>query len=261
MDMKKCSSCGKEIPQESKFCPYCMERINEPTVVSVPEDKKSNKKIVAIIILLFIIVLTIIAIFVHGKISKSDEYVDNGISTEETSGFNGVDSSNDDTTSLNEIVNPNFDGNNINRPSQENVGSTEDVKTTNSGSDSTSTTGVVINTTTTQCIHNWITQTKIVHHDEVGHYETVQKQRQITQYKCPVCYKKIAGLSEYYSHFDNTHKPSYSGDPVSMLRNQYTTETGYEYYNVQEWVVDREAYDETVVTGYKCKICGIEKSS
>ena len=109
--------------------------------------------------------------------------------------------------------------------------------------------------------HDWIELSTVVYHEEEGHYGMVEKQRPVTMYKCPVCYKKYASLNEYYSHFDSTHKPSYSGDPVGAFRNQYTTVTGYEYYEVEEWIVDREAYEETVVTGYKCKTCGKEKSS
>lgn len=258
MDVNKCPSCGKDLPLESKFCPYCMERLKEPEVVFIPE-KKRDKKIIVIIVLAFIIILTTLLVVFVGF--KNDDLTNNDISTEDINTVNDVDIKESDTIDKYDDSVTTGDNTESDNQITDDFVVDDEIKTTSSNVSSTTTTNSTNKVTTTQCVHNWIKQTKIVHHEEEGHYETVQKQRQVTQYKCPVCYKKFASLSEYYSHFDNTHKPSYSGDPISMLRNQYTTETGYEYYNVQEWVVDKKAYDETVVTGYKCKICGEEKSS
>ena len=87
----------------------------------------------------------------------------------------------------------------------------------------------------------------------------MQKSTKVTKYKCPICYNKFASLDEYYNHFDNAHKPSYSGDPITILRSQYTTVKDNEYYYEKEWVVDKEAYDEIVITGYVCGVCGASK--
>lgn len=104
--------------------------------------------------------------------------------------------------------------------------------------------------------HTWAPVTETVHHDEVGHYETVEHQQSVTKYKCPVCYEKFASLDVYYAHFDSVHTPSYSGDPIRALRNQYTTTNETETYTTNEWVVDKAAYDETVIVGYTCSVCG-----
>ena len=107
--------------------------------------------------------------------------------------------------------------------------------------------------------HIWYALTTTVHHDAVGHYEDVKKSKPVTKYKCPLCYKNYDSLDEYYNHFDSVHTPYYEGDPVFVFRKEYTTVTEYEPYTVQEWVVDQKAYDETVITGYKCSVCGNEK--
>ena len=263
MDLKKCPSCGKELPLESKFCPYCMELMGEPVAVSVPADKKVNKKLVAIVILIFVILLIcVIMFFAHYNKEEKDNNTDNGVLTEEANDVIDVDSMGNNITDENNVDVTSDVNANSNEPKTESGVTKEESKITSTYSSSTSTTKwekETINNVVTQCAHNWVNQTKIVQHEEVGHYETVQKQRPITQYKCPVCYKKYESVNEYYNHFDSTHKPGYSGDPIGALRNHYTTVTEYEYYDVQEWIVDREAYEETVVTGYKCKICGKEK--
>lgn len=101
--------------------------------------------------------------------------------------------------------------------------------------------------------HNWVAVTQTVHHDEVGHYETVQDAKKITKYQCAVCYSRFDSLNRYYSHFDNEH--SYDSN-LALFRDRYETVDDWEYYDTQKWVVDQEAYDETVITGYKCSVCG-----
>lgn len=281
MGVKKCPSCGKELPLESRFCPYCMEQINEPVAVSVPESKrKLNKEakiiIAVILILLSILVVAIIIFFSHYNKTESNATIDDNETTESTdsvelSGENNIiipdisDKTEDEITEKNnsDYKEPTTGKNDFqkeesttNKKTPEKEEDTKSSTTKETTSSTTTTTNAV-----TECNHNWIAITKVVHHDEEGHYGMVEKQRPVTMYKCPVCYKKYASLNEYYSHFDSSHRPSYSGDPVGAFRNQYTTVTEYEYYEVEEWIVDREAYEETVVTGYKCSICGKEKSS
>lgn len=65
--------------------------------------------------------------------------------------------------------------------------------------------------------------------------------------------------NDYFTHFDNSHKPRYQGDHISIFRDRYSIITDYEYYTTKEWVVDKAPYDEVVVTGYKCSVCGQTK--
>ena len=274
-ELNCCPSCGKELPLESRFCPYCMEQINEPVAVSVPESKrklnKEAKIIIAVIIVLSLVLGVAIAVFLsqNNKTSNSGT-VDNEDTTETT---DSVEPSGEESVSENDEIIVDFNDDiyitddeqttdketkaeiNETEPSTDNNVTKEDVTKPTQKEETT--------TEADPCAygHKWIELTKVIYHEEEGHYGMVEKQRPVTMYKCPVCYKKYASLDEYYSHFDSSHRPSYSGDPVGAFRNQYTTITEYEYYEVEEWIVDREAYEETVVTGYKCSICGKEKSN
>lgn len=105
--------------------------------------------------------------------------------------------------------------------------------------------------------HSWIEITNTVHHDEIGHYETVQDAREVNKYQCAVCYSRFDSIEQYYTHFDETH--SYDELLVGIYRDRYETVTDWEYYEKQEWVVDQEAYDEIIVTGYQCSVCGTMK--
>lgn len=105
--------------------------------------------------------------------------------------------------------------------------------------------------------HNWKAVTKTVHHDEVGHYGTVHTSKKVVKYKCAICYNRFDSLNQYYSHFDESH-----GSDKSLtlaFRERYEKVDDWEYYDKREWIVDQEAFDETVITGYKCSICGKTK--
>ena len=99
--------------------------------------------------------------------------------------------------------------------------------------------------------HNWEEIKSTIHHEQEGHYESVKVKDGYTWYRCPVCYNEFTPLDSYYSHFDSNH----SNPP--MLRDSYTKGTVYDEYE-DRWVVDKEAYDETVTT-YKCSRCGATK--
>lgn len=54
---------------------------------------------------------------------------------------------------------------------------------------------------------------------------------------------------------------NHSNKPDFELILQRTPETREKWEAVYEtqWIVDCPAYDETVVTGYRCSLCGKEK--
>lgn len=52
-----CRQCGAILPDESSFCPYCMDKFDNKA-----KTKKSNKTAVTIIIILSLLVLTAIII-------------------------------------------------------------------------------------------------------------------------------------------------------------------------------------------------------
>ena len=104
--------------------------------------------------------------------------------------------------------------------------------------------------------HDWVAITQAVHHDATGHYETVTDAKKVNKYKCPLCNKKYDSIEEYYLHFDSVHENDFLSE---FWRERYETVEAREYYDTQQWVVDSEAYDETVITGYRCSICGQTK--
>ncbi|MBR4450760.1 MAG: zinc ribbon domain-containing protein [Clostridia bacterium] len=68
-----CRQCGTVLPDESHFCPYCMDKFDNKT-----ETKKSNKTIATIIIILLLLVLTAIII----KLFRSGENNNQSISSQ-----------------------------------------------------------------------------------------------------------------------------------------------------------------------------------
>lgn len=281
MDVVKCPHCGKELPGEAKFCPYCMQRLDEPVAVQLPREK--NKPNIKAILISAAAVVAVISLalstvfYFRNKVGvnkpESNTVGKTDSETNETS--NSDVAHNDDSNLANGFINGQNEnaasspdnsggGSSVNGNVPVNTGSTATTEG-NSREPDTTKTGSENNTAGTTannpCAggHTWVAVTETVHHDEVGHYETVEHQRTVTKYKCPVCYKKFASLDLYYAHFDSVHTPSYDGDPIRALRNQYTTSNEIENYTTNEWVVDTAAYDETVVTGYKCSICGKTK--
>ncbi len=107
--------------------------------------------------------------------------------------------------------------------------------------------------------HTWEKITETVHHEEEGHYDWVVVKEAYQWYKCPVCGKKFEkegadNSQDYYQHFDSTHTDIHE----SFLRDSYNCGTVDEKQE-KKWVVDQEAYDETVVVGYKCEVCEKKK--
>lgn len=89
---------------------------------------------------------------------------------------------------------------------------------------------------------------------------TVVDAKKVTKYRCPLCGNgsdnEYSSLDAYYKHFDAKH-----GDDSlsSTFRDSYEEVERWEEYETKEWIVDSEAYDETVITGYKCSVCGAKK--
>lgn len=178
---------------------------------------------------------------------------------------NQTDDNNNSSSYGQENGNSNVDGNVGSNSSGNGSTNTGDNENSNTGGNGNTNTGDNENTNTGNnaevdpCAngHSWIEITNTVHHDEIGHYETVQDAREVIKYQCSVCYSRFDSIEQYYSHFDETH--SYDDLLVDIYRDRYETVTDWEYYEKQEWVVDQEAYDEIVVTGYQCSVCDTMK--
>lgn len=85
MDTKYCRNCGKELPVESAFCPYCMTKLID---VKTGEEIKVKKKLVFLIsvIALFVFVIAgiILILFLMPNISKNNNSQTSSISSSNT---------------------------------------------------------------------------------------------------------------------------------------------------------------------------------
>lgn len=116
--------------------------------------------------------------------------------------------------------------------------------------------------------HNWVAQTKTVHHDaqyKTVHHDAVTHQvwhDAVTEehYICNQCGADIT--SDPWGHIDNSlmnggNCGSYHSIYVTVKQGYYETVTDQAAYDEQ--VQTSAAWDETVTTGYKCSGCGATK--
>ena len=116
--------------------------------------------------------------------------------------------------------------------------------------------------------HNWVAQTKTIHHDaqyKTVHHDAVTHQvwhDAVTEehYICNQCGADIT--SDPWGHLDNSlmnggNCGSYHSTYVTVKQGYYETVTDQAAYDEQVQV--RDAWDETVTTGYKCSSCGATK--
>lgn len=74
MDKKMfCKNCGKELPAESQFCPYCMTKFNEEKKIepAQPTAKKAGKKLPIIIVAAVVVVAIVIAAIAVPKLKNN----------------------------------------------------------------------------------------------------------------------------------------------------------------------------------------------
>ena len=107
--------------------------------------------------------------------------------------------------------------------------------------------------------HNWVAQTKTVHHDAVTHqvwHDPVTEEH----YICNQCGADIT--SDPWGHINNSlmnggNCGSYHSTYVTVKQGYYETVTDKAAWDEQ--VLVSKAWDETVTTGYKCSSCGATK--
>ena len=108
--------------------------------------------------------------------------------------------------------------------------------------------------------HSWVAVHEMVHHDEVGHYETVTVQEAYDEkvyarkQVCNACGAYFDTTDAVGEHilWDHDGRGSYSSKKVVVdtIHHEAVTE--------QRYVVDQPAYDEQVLVEYKCS-CGETK--
>jgi hypothetical protein len=118
-----------------------------------------------------------------------------------------------------------------------------------------------------KCSHKWVEQYKTVHHDAVTHVETVIDSYAYDEpvYEShPIC--NGCGMDFYAAGYsiddimDHLEVHDAQGEYYSYGSKKVIV--GYiphEEVSHEETVVDEEAWDEEVLTGYKCSKCGATK--
>ena len=128
-------------------------------------------------------------------------------------------------------------------------------------------------------IHDWVEQTKTVHHDETGHYEEVMTGKRtvvdeeaydepVYEIKCvcSACGYEADSTDEIGDHMDSHYDPELGYIDASYSVREVVTDVIHhpevsheEPVYEEQWIIDSEAWDETVVTGYRCSTCGAVK--
>lgn len=111
--------------------------------------------------------------------------------------------------------------------------------------------------------HNWEKVTAVVHHDAVTHTEQVLvrdawTEPGVTNWMCQGCEQLFSTEDAIEQHQQTAMMQgdySHTGSSTITIKAPVYHPAEYE----TRTVVDKEAYDETVVTGYKCTICGATK--
>ena len=147
---------------------------------------------------------------------------------------------------------------------------TNQTSTTNSNkNDTTSNSNSNTNTNKSEHTHSWVEVYKDVYHAEEGHYENVIVKEAWTEsvpvYEeqarsiCNTCGEDITGSEgdHMYQHMIRGENGSYRVEykQVQTGTNTIKHDAVYE----QKWVVDKQAWTEKVLSGYKCNSCGATK--
>ena len=178
---------------------------------------------------------------------KDDDKKDNTSTSSKPSSDGSSTNDGNNTTSKPNNNGSSSSSNEISKPS--NSGSSNSSSSSNSNKKPTSPTHT----------HNWTAVTKTIHHKEQGHYETVTVSEAWDEpvYEARticICGADITGNTSEHGmqHLLNGENYAYSVQDIQVGTIHHPAKTE------KKWVIDSEAYDETITTGYKCS-CGATK--
>lgn len=143
-----------------------------------------------------------------------------------------------------------------------NTNSSKDESNSNSNESNTgnnSNSGNTNNNSKPEHSHSWQAVTTTVHHDEIGHYETqiVQEAYDEPIYEKGYCICNKCGYYTKDADLMAIHVLESCGGGWKIGSVQVGTKH-HDAVTKQVWIVDKAAWDETVITGYKCS-CGATK--
>lgn len=182
-----------------------------------------------------------------------------------------VENISNDTSSSNTTLSNSSTNTNSNKTSTNSVNSGTIYEPSINTYNSTSDTGSYSNNSTPVHTHSWAEVYKDVYHEEEGHYENVLVKEAWTE-TIPVYEEKIVGIcngcGKDITGQENAHMKeqmlagNYScgswRDEVRQVQigtNTINHDAVYE----KKWIIDRAAWTEKVLSGYKCSSCGETK--
>ena len=173
------------------------------------------------------------------------------------------------STSTSTSTSTNTGSNSNSKPSSES--SSNSNSSNNTGSSSSGSTGGNTTNKEDAHTHSWVPITSVVHHEEQGHYEKILVSEAWTEEVLIYEDKEVAICNGCGA--DITSNIQQHMKDNALAGNMACTGWHTEYKQVQvgtnkinhdavyenKWVVDKAAWDETVITGYKCSSCSATK--
>lgn len=256
--MKKCPHCGKKLPQEMQFCPYCMEKLMAETPVGDTRVGRRPRRwlwLVAVLLLQLLLCGLWLWRPWEGSAPAKESGVPPFSEVTTTTSVTTVDTPASTTTSASQTNTTTVAGSVAVSHTTTTKNVTTSYTTTSVGTTSQTASPTTTSPTTALCGqgHNWEPITETVHVDEVGHYETKTVEKRVTVFRCALCYQEHLALEDYYAHFDAEH----GGDALQgIFRDRYTETEEYREVEEKTWVVDTPAHNQTATVGRRCRVCG-----
>lgn len=286
-DRKKCPYCGNMLHANAQFCIYCMHSLEPKTDVTPPIPGR-KPFLLWLVVLMFVLLLIVLMILGRTWISlASDEghadRMEPSVHSENPDGFLDVTEEAVTTDDL-DIDEPTFTEGMITEDEQRQPDIFEE-ETQPSENPPTETAPVICNhyyqaatcltpMTCTICgaqkgendenAHQWVAELATVYHQEVGHYEDVTDYVEKTKYLCFFCGYNQAGFDSMDAVREHitVHSASSNYDMIVSYPDMLTeTREVWEEITVKTWIVDQEAYEETIIEGYSCSVCGKTKDA
>ncbi len=275
MDTKKCPHCGKQLHKDAQYCMYCMTSLC-PKKDITPKAVSHWKLAFFCAALLIIVIVLLLCVLLRSCGMKQS--APDGQATETTTALTPEEEKKNpipESTSGAEQT----DG-------EEKTGDPSENDPTRGPFQPTETNAslqcnhiytaanCLTPVTCTLCgktvgtpdskAHTWEAVTSVVHHEEQWHTETVEVPYKKTVYLCFFCgynqkgYDTLDLLREHvvvHSNAQNYETIIARPDLLADTREEWAVRTE------EKRVVDKKAYDETVITGYICKVCNMHKSA
>lgn len=190
--------------------------------------------------------------------SKVENVVSNKEENKNTSSSNNSSSSNSSSKPSNTVSNNSSSNSSSNKPSNNTSGNKPSGNVSSKPS-------------TPAHTHTWKDETKVVHHDEEGYWDTVVVKEawveEVPKYEqkilsiCNGCGKDITGFAgEHVKEQVLAGNMNCSGHHTEVRQVQVGVDKiNHPAVTEKRWVVSRPAWSETVVVGSVCSGCGAKK--